>query len=67
MTQRQIQLSGYFSSFEFQFEKEMTVKLEKTGDKISLSLKEPSSELTQQEVETLISLVNMALDFIMPI
>lgn len=67
MTQRQVQLNGFFSSFEFEFEKEMTVRLDKIGSQISLSITGPSCDLTQQELETLISFVNMALDFLMPL
>lgn len=67
MTQRQVQLSGYFSSFEFQFEKLMTVKLEKDGYHINLSITEPISDLTLKELETLISFVKLAVDMLLPL
>jgi len=67
MTQRQVQLAGYFSSFTFEFDKEMAVKLEKDGVNINLSITEPSSELTQQEVETLLSFVKLAVDMLLPL
>lgn len=66
MTQRQVQLFGYFSSFQFQFEKDMVVRLDKAGDSIRLYITEPTSALTQQEVETLKSFVEMAVDFLIP-
>lgn len=67
MTQRQVQLAGYFSSFQFEFEKEMVVRLEKVGDDIKLFITEPTSTLTEKEVETLKAFVEMAVDILMPI
>jgi len=67
MTQRQVEVTGYFSTFEFQFDKDMTVRLDKEGINIKLSLTEPTSALTQQEVKTLLSFVKLAVDMLLPL
>ena len=67
MTQRQVQMTGYFSSFEFEFEKEMSVRLDKVGNNVKLSVTEPTSNLTQKEVETLKTFVEMAVDMLLPL
>ena len=64
MTQKQVRLSGYFSYFEFEFEKEMIVRLEKVGVDVKLSITEPTSNLTESEIETLITFVKMAVDML---
>ena len=53
-----MRLSGYF--YKFEFEKEMIVRLEKVG--VKLSITEPTSNLT--ESETLITFVKMAVDML---
>ena len=58
MTQKQVQISGYFSYFEFEFEKETIVRLEKVGADVSIT--EPTSNLT----ESLITSVKMAVDML---
>ena len=66
MTQRQVVLTGYFSSFEFDFDKDMIVRLEKDGDNIKLFITPPTSNLTESEVETLKVFVQIAVDMLLP-
>ena len=67
MTQRQVELTGYFSLFEFEFEQDMVVRLEKVGSNINLSITEPTCNLTEKEVETLKAFVQMAVDMLLPL
>ena len=44
----------------------MSVKLDKVGNYVKLSVTEPTCNLTEKEVETLKAFVQMAVDMLLP-